>query len=164
MGHLGRLLFVTGAPLLLAQHVPGDVSRGVEEPAAQQHVGIVNERRGFAGQEDEDPLRDFLGGIVVAPGLPQRRRVDVIDMPADQLRERRMRAVGDILMKQLEIGHRLGVGLAGILSRPNAAGRASVTEILDVDASDFQAITYAAAGGFVTAAGKRAQTFPNAPA
>ena len=66
----------------------GGMPYGRVEPTGQG--GMLLQLRGFAGQVDEDCLCDVLSRLRVWAGLSQRRRVDEIDMPAQQLFERRL--------------------------------------------------------------------------
>jgi hypothetical protein len=76
---LGGLPFVTAATKFGSAGVGGTVARGVEEPAGQRCR--VN-RRGLAGEDDEDGLSDVLGqgGIF---NLSKGRGVDETDVAID---------------------------------------------------------------------------------
>jgi hypothetical protein len=83
----------------------------------------------------------------------------VVNVAAHQLRERIVRTVGDILMKQLEIGHG-GVRWRYILSRPNAARRTAVTQIAGDDANAQIFESYVSERDFCHRMGRMGQTFP----
>lgn len=79
--HLCGLAFVSFSASLFSQGVGGGVARGEEKPCAQDRFAA--ECAGFAGEVDEDRLRDILGEMVIAH-LAEGSGVDQVDVPGDQ--------------------------------------------------------------------------------
>ena len=73
------------ATILGAPKIAGGKVGCLDQPAGDHHPPV--DRMGFAGEGDEDSLRDVLGEIGVAD-LPPGGGIDLVDVPRDQLRER----------------------------------------------------------------------------
>ncbi len=66
---------------------------------------MPGEARRLAREIDEHLLDDVFGQMRVSPDLPQRRRIDKVEVCLHQLRERRFVAISDIPAKQVTIIH-----------------------------------------------------------
>ena len=94
------LLFAAGAAVFGAQEIGGGEPGGLIEPAGED--GGRAQLAGFFGQDDEDGLGDFLGGVGVA-GFAEGGGVDEVDVTGNERDKGRLGIPGDVLREQIHV-------------------------------------------------------------
>ena len=100
--HAG-LLLAADAPDFAAHIIGRCQPRRLEQPTGQHRPGI--ERTGFAGEDDENRLGDFLRLVMVA-GVAQRRRINQVDMPPHERGKRLLGMTRRVFPQQFHVVHR----------------------------------------------------------
>ena len=104
--HFHGNLFAGFAAALRSHGFGGGVTRVPVQPASQHYIARQAAR--LARQIHEHHLRYVLGQRAVAAGHPQRRRINQINVPRDQIAERRLGMFSRVMLQQLSVvRHRL---------------------------------------------------------
>jgi hypothetical protein len=88
------------APDFSAQITGGREPGGLIQPARKNDSGAQS--TSFFRQDDEDRLRDFLGGVGIA-GLPQRGGIDQVDVTRDEGGEGVLGIPMDVIAQQFHV-------------------------------------------------------------
>lgn len=97
-------LFPTRPPLFTANRVDGGEARAGVEPARQ--IWVPCQHRGLPREIDKYLLCDVLGAVFVATDVPERSRIDEVEVASDQFGESALVALRDKSVEQVGIGHR----------------------------------------------------------